>query len=875
MFYDKIYINHYKEAIVIELELFLAVLFSLLFFCIFIFFKFLKSSKTLKYLGDFEHLLMTISTNFIQQKADNVDHAIRNALKQIGEFFSADRSYVFLFSEYTEETGSREELLMSNTHEWCAQGVEPQIDKLKNIPQDILPWWMENIRSDKYIYIPDVAKMPHEAAVEKEILESQNIMSLIVLPLNIEQSAIGFIGFDFTGKSIKLSDNILKILRIVGEMIANSVERKRYESNLNAEKEFAQQIMNNMGQGLTITNSEKIFEYVNPAFSNFMGYDPSELIGKSPYNITKEENYSVLDNAAEQRHKGIKGSYETNLVKKDGTSIPVMITGVPRYKGEKIIGTTAVVTDLSEIKKIENSLRLARDKAFEATLMKSRFLANMSHEIRTPMVSIIGMLDILGDTPLNEEQKEYIETAVNSANHLLELINDILDYSRLEANQLKLEVISFDMRNLITDVYRSFSESFRKKQLEFIMDIDETCPRFFKGDPVRISQILYNLIGNSLKFTSAGSVKLDLITEKIYMEEKSAEIRIKISDTGIGINDEFMPSLFKSFQQEDGSVTRRFGGTGLGLSIVKNIVDIMNGKIEVESCPGKGTIFSVCLKLEIDLSGKEEEKIAGIKNMDKDFRVLIAEDNSSNRKVLSLFIEQRQWRNKTVTNGEEAYEAYKNGDFDLILMDIQMPVMDGITAIKKIRKWEIDNGRKPTLIFALSADSHKESREICSLAGADTYITKPVRKEKLYKKIMEYFESENRQLNDEYEKTKPYVAFRVEDKINELSVSAEEMYSLAKDFFKTISHSLSEFDKCLAEKNYELLGKKVHFIRSSAGFFADESSYHTISNIKKRIDEGDYTGLEDELEEFKKKIGEIVEAYIDYFKKTGVGSEEK
>jgi len=844
-------------------------------FCALFFLIMLKIRHSIFYINDFQKLLMSISTGLIQRKSEDMDKAISFALELIGKFFEADRSYVFLLSDYQgQESAPEEEPVMDNTHEWCAPGISPQIDNLQRIPQTVIPWWMEKIRENQVIRILDVDKLPEEASAEKQILQPQGIRSLLVIPLWLEGKAIGFIGFDFTKRRVRFSENVIFALRIAGETIVNALERKNYEDTLRAERDFAIQIMELLGQGLTLTNLDQTFEYVNPAFAKLIGYDPKDIIGKTPFDFTNREYHGTLQKEMKDRMNGYSGSYENTLIHKSGAIVPVMITSVPRLKKQKSVGSIAVVTDLTELKKVENALRNARDKAFEASEMKSLFLANMSHEIRTPMVSVIGMLDVLQDSPLNEEQKEWVNEANASANHLLNLINDILDISKFEADQIKLEVLPFSIYQVINQMAESFQEGFKKKGIAFPIHIDRQCPEYLLGDPTRLSQILFNLVGNALKFTASGEVALRLALSERAPRNHTVKVALEVSDTGIGIDTEFLPRLFQSFQQGDGSITRKFGGTGLGLSIVHHLVEMMKGEIEVESEIGKGTTFKIHLSFPVaDIVSATAERTETEESR-RELKVLIIEDNPSNQKVLSLYMQQLRWDYRVASNGKEGVDLFKTTPFNVVLMDLQMPEMDGLTAIKLIREWEEKLNLERSLIIAISADSQKEAREAVQKAGADGYVTKPVKKEALseyIQKIRPAFKEEpSRKSGDSGIKKAKTGAFEplpfdVEGKRIELNVSKEELKYLAQDFLNTSRSAMKSIEKAFEDRDFALLNEKTHYLKASVGFFADKATYRLVAEMKGFVKENAIEKIQNNLSILKKNLEGIQQRYSDYF----------
>jgi signal transduction histidine kinase/CheY-like chemotaxis protein len=389
----------------------------------------------------------------------------------------------------------------------------------------------------------------------------------------------------------------------------------------------------------------------------------------------------------------------------------------------------------AELVKANQKLKVALNEAEEATRMKGDFIATVSHEIRTPMNGILGMSSLIQETNLDEEQQEFVSMIQSSADTLLTIINDILDFSKLEAGKLGIERVSFNLFKYLNEAGVIFGEAAAAKSLTFELVLPVEFEANVFGDPVRVRQILTNLIGNAIKFTLDGFVRLSV--KIILINDDSIMARFKIEDSGIGIESTSLDSIFDRFTQADASTTRKFGGTGLGLAITKELVELMDGKIEIESYPGTGTVFYVNIpfkldheKKALDNSAESDEKMRSIKQLMAGKKILLAEDNVINQKVASLMLKKTHCTIEVARDGEEAVDMVANDDYDLVFMDIQMPVLSGVEATAKIRSTQ--KGSKYLPIIAMTANAMKGDREKYIDAGMDDYISKPFKQENLF-----------------------------------------------------------------------------------------------------------------------------------------------
>ena len=513
---------------------------------------------------------------------------------------------------------------------------------------------------------------------------------------NDEGKLDGYIGIGFNIHDKKLTEDKLKIYKLLSEN--------------------AQEMI------LFIDLDGKIIEANERAVAVY-GYCREELLGLDIREIRRDWTMSP-EQIRQANTSGV--FFETVHYKKDGSPLSVEITAQGAYIAGKNV-LMSVIRDIEHKKKSDMELRRAKEEAENANRIKSEFLANMSHEIRTPINGILGMIDLTMLTPLDENQRENMVTAKNCAASLLQVINDILDFSKLEAGKLILHNIDFDLEKLIFQITKSHYVSASEKGLRLIYTLSPHIPRFLMGDPNRLQQILNNLINNAVKFTDYGEIKIDV---KGHTDRKGkVDIEFLVADTGIGISQENIQKLFKSFSQIDGSYTRQFGGTGLGLVISRQLAEMMGGSLWVESKEGKGSTFH--FKVTLDAGSRPESRAALLPNKNRSFKryqVLVVEDDAVNQLFLSRILEKEGHFVENASNGWQALAFCENKQYDVILMDIQMPEMDGIEASKRIRQMK---NNKNTPIIALTAYALQGDRERFLEQGLDEYVPKPVNMEEL------------------------------------------------------------------------------------------------------------------------------------------------
>ena len=474
----------------------------------------------------------------------------------------------------------------------------------------------------------------------------------------------------------------------------------------------------------------------NDAGAKILGYDSrDDLIGRSAIDIFFDlDDKTVADQKMAQ--SGTASNQEIRVRRKDGSTAWVM-ANTTMLSGSTETEIEGTFVDITPLKQAEEQMRLAKEAAEAANRAKSEFLANISHEIRTPMNGVIGMIDLALDTDLTPEQRDYLATIKSSSAALLEIINDILDFSKIEARKLELERVPFSVEELVRTTVKEFSVQARNKQLSLQCDFSTDLPDLSIGDPVRVRQILMNLVGNAVKFTDQGEIMVRVVR---LVDDT---LQFSVRDTGIGVSPEKQKSIFEAFVQADTSSTRQYGGTGLGLAIVSQLVGLMQGRIWLESKPGVGSTFyftarfgtATAAAIAHEIQPREEHAKT---QPARKLHILIADDNPINQRLARSLLAKQGHSTMAVGSGREALAALQLQDFDLILMDVQMPDLDGFEATKAIRAQE-RTSKKHLPIVAMTAHAMSGDRERCLAAGMDSYVTKPVDATKLFTAIADPF----------------------------------------------------------------------------------------------------------------------------------------
>ncbi|MBF0399280.1 MAG: PAS domain S-box protein [Magnetococcales bacterium] len=525
------------------------------------------------------------------------------------------------------------------------------------------------------------------------------------------------------------------------ELTREISERKKIECSLRESEQRFRSVAESAVEAIvTIDASGKIITWNKGAEQIFL-YPEQEILGKpvetlmpEEFRLRHREGLARMPQGASSRV--INATLELRGVRQDGVEFPLELSVSSWLAGGDSF-YTGILRDISDRKKSEAALHAAKEQAETATLAKSQFLATMSHEIRTPINALLGMGELLLETTLTDEQRQFLEISNQSGAALLALINDILDLSKIEAGQLDMEFIPFDLHNLLIGTVDILNMLAKEKGNTLSLRCHDVLPQWVQGDPGRLRQILLNLIGNAIKFTQQGSI---IVTAQ---PEPDGSIHFSVTDTGIGIPPDKRESIFLPFNQADSSVTRKFGGTGLGLTICRQVVQHAGGRIGVRSTEGEGSQFYFTLPLPAVEMPPEfpnptplpHSSAQGARPDNAVLTLLLVDDAEENQVLVRAYLKQVHCRLDVAGNGAEAVEMVQANSYDLILMDIQMPVMDGFTATRTIRAWEQAHDLPPVPIIALTADAMKEATETAMEAGCTLYLTKPISKRRLLEQL--------------------------------------------------------------------------------------------------------------------------------------------
>ena len=606
---------------------------------------------------------------------------------------------------------------------------------------------------------------------------------------------------------------------------------------------------------------------VSPSVREMTGYDQHEVLDK---NITNYYLYTTKTKDLIRQlvqHRRVR-NFEASLVRKDGKIIQCICNVRLKAGNDGSLEVEGVIRDITKLKETNEQLIHAIEVANRSLKVKEEFLANMSHEIRTPMNGIIGMLDLLGASKLQPQQREYLDTIRKSSGLLMEILNDILDLSKIEAGKMKLRKSAVELRQVIGRLYALFSQQATSKRINLAYYIHPRLPEYVIVDETRLMQIISNLISNALKFTKdGGSIHLSMKPQFKY--NKTHVIKVNVRDTGIGIAKEYLDSLFKSFSQVDDSSTKTFGGTGLGLRISKELCELMNGNIGVYSTPDLGSTFwftfeALATDKEVVEKEREKEKeeegtITLGEFADSSPKILLVDDNLVNRQVAGEILKSAGCQVDQANDGHEAIEMATQKNYDLIFMDIQMPHMDGVTATKKLKSMKL-SGLPP--IVAMTAYGMERDRERFLNQGMDDYLAKPLKALSLINKVKKWVNGEPEELVHMTVKNDHYRIIN-EDIISQLAkYSGPEMVKeILRDFEQETREQLDQCQHSLTNRDYKSILSNLHTLKGSAGTLGVEKLANKTKEIETDLKENKYNKAKKDLLELNKIFKEFQENY--------------
>jgi len=666
---------------------------------------------------------------------------------------------------------------------------------------------------------------------------------------------------DGTVLDVSLSISILKNIdgKIVGSIgiIRDITSQKMAEKKIKESENKIRIILDNSAAAIILTDEQERIVSWNKFTENLFGLKKNDFYFKPVSSLYPKEQWGKIRGDSTRQMES-KHHLETKAIRKGGGVIDIDLSvNVLRDAKKKIIGTVSIMQDITKQKRAQEMLIQAKLAAEEANSAKSLFLANMSHEVRTPMNTIMGMIDLTLDTGLNGEQRENLNVAKDASINLLSLLNDILDLSRVEAGKIKLEDIEFHLPNVAKSVCKGMSVLANEKKLKLELNFHPEVPELIEGDPVRLRQILVNLINNAIKFTHKGKILVEI--KVASRENNEVMLLFSVIDEGIGIPKNKQAKIFDVFAQADDSTTRRFGGTGLGLAISKRLAEMMGGRIWVESEECKGSNFSFTasykvlkqVKSTVFITPEHSEEISkeylqrNLKSLD----ILLAEDNIVNQKIAVKICESQGWKVEAVENGQEVLDRIYKKSYDLILMDANMPVLDGLETTKIIRENEKNTG-KHIPIIALTARAMQEDRARCLESGMDDYVPKPIDRNHLYTTIANLIKKDGK-MSEEAIDLKEFLE-RVQD-------DKELLLELLDIFSADFQEKRKQMGEAVENKDFDQIKSISHSLKGASGNISAKPLREVMLQCEEIGKKDDLTGMEDVLANMDKQFEALTE----------------
>ncbi len=630
-------------------------------------------------------------------------------------------------------------------------------------------------------------------------------------------------------------------------------ERRKSQLAILKSEEKYRGIIENMELGLMEVDTNQTIVRAYQAFCEMTGYQAHELIGQNAMELFLPDNYAdIMAQQDEVRMQGRHSVYEIQIRRKDGELIWVLISGAPIKDSDgNIVGSIGIHYDITDRKRLEHDLAEARRMADHARLTERQFLANMSHEIRTPMNAVIGMTHLLYETNPTQTQKVYLDSLRFAADSLLGIIDNILDLSKIEAGELEFEEKPFNLLQLMKSLQRTFQFKLRDKSIEIEMKYDPAIEYRVKGDSTRLNQILTNLLGNACKFTERG--RINFSSKLLEDSPESYLVEFRVEDTGIGIPANKLDAIFENFKQANVKIARKYGGSGLGLTIVKQLVELQGGSIRVESRLGEGSSFIFTLpfkKSDIKISEKQQPYRIGRANVEALFsnlQILVVEDNLMNQKLITKILDIWRCDYQVANNGLEALEMSKNEAFDLILMDIHMPEMDGCEATEAIRQDE-GNPNQNVPIIALTAAALLEEKKRAVKAGMSDFLTKPFSPEMLESCMLQHLH-----FNDEMGEMEEAMEGQFADE--ELTLNLDYLYEFSNNdrtfvlemldtFLIQMPANIEQLEREQRAENWEGVYKIVHTMKPGLMMLGMAEQHEKVMQIENMIKKGDFDKTE-------------------------------
>lgn len=713
-----------------------------------------KFQKRLK----IEALINTFTVQLLNADITNVKENVKDVLKQLGQFTNSERCYLNLLGE--------DQFTLLNDFVWTNDQVATRAPETMITDIRQLDWVYQKLSKLETIHVPDISNLGSDAATEKNRWQKLGIRSLLLVPINRHDQLIGILGFQSENYQTNWEHEDILSLQLIANIFSSFWARHTAEKNQQEKLLFIKRIMNAIPSPVFYLDCHGVYLGCNNSFSEYYGIQKEDLVGKTAYDFNEKE---IADHLLSTDFELMKNkqtrTYEEPSTYADGSQHILMVHKAPFFDLEgNTAGLIAVMMDITNQKYMEKEmeeersslaekvrqqtmeLRSANSELAQAAKAKDEFLASMSHELRTPLNAILGLTEALQEQiygPLTDKQKDTLTLIQQSGSHLLSLISDILDLAKIGANRMELDTAPVDANYICETAFSMLREIAQSKQIELVLKLDPQV-KIIYADGRRLKQILLNLLSNAIKFTSPNGK----ISMEMEGDPQKNLVHFHIRDNGIGIAPENLDTIFKPFQQIDSSLSRRYNGAGLGLALAAQMTELHHGIITVESVPEQGSHFCVSLpwtSAGLDHHFEQDNKhlkdtVIPSKNSEVASPVvLIVEDDPATLETMSDYLIAKGYQVKIASNGKQAYIEAKLFPPNLILMDIQMPVMDGLETTKRMRK-EPALARIP--IIALTALAMPGDKEKCLAAGANDYMVKPVQLATLVKTIQNHLASD-------------------------------------------------------------------------------------------------------------------------------------
>ncbi len=663
-----------------------------------------------------ERLLSRIARELIEQ---DLPIAIPVILEILGQSISCDRCYIIEYSDCQQ--------YFSMPYEWCNDGIFSIRHQYQHTLVNRFPWVSQKLETGQPLTLPQVEQMPSETELERQYLMADGMKSLLLVPMMNTSKIVGYIGLNHVSRSGIWLDEDINLLKLAGKFLA--IAQARHEAELVSKEAQARLsgILENANEAILTVDEEHCIQLFNHAAERIFGYSNSEIIGQ-PFKVLLANPHEDFNEAENLLANPVQARC------RDGSEFLAEISISDFQLAEKRL-FTAIVRNITQQKQAEAALKQAKEAADAANRAKSEFLANMSHELRTPLNAIIGFSQVLNRDPSLIQHKQTLDIINRSGEHLLELINDILEMSKIEAGRTALNETTLDFYRLLDNLEAMLRLKASAKNLQLIFDRTSNVPQYLKADEGKLRQVLINLLSNAIKFTDKGGV---ILRVRAHTTD-ALSLNFEVEDTGVGIDPQELDQLFLAFgQTEAGRNSQQ--GTGLGLAISQKFVQLMGGEIRVKSVLGQGSVFN--FEIPVKLADQTMipapypiAKVIGLEPNQPTYRILAVDDRTESRLLLVQLLGELGFEVKEASNGKEAIAVWKEWQPHLIWMDMRMPVMDGYEATRQIKA---TLQGQATVVIALTASAFEEDRHLVLSAGCDDFLRKPFRAEALWEKMEQH-----------------------------------------------------------------------------------------------------------------------------------------